>query len=218
MQVARRFEDLAFWQQARELTRGIYALTQKNGFAKDYGLKDQIQRAAVSVMSNIAEGFSRGTNVEFLQFLFIAKGSLSEVQSQLYVALDLAYISQDEFRQVYNKVDQVAKTMNAFIQAVKRTGKSGLKARKEYVSFRNEVERLLDQILLFALLHFLHPLHCSAPLYPLHFLRSLHPYPYVPPAPFCTLPLRTSALLHLCTYLHFSVLPALFCTLCTICI
>ena len=145
MQAAKRFEELAFWQQARELTRAIYALTQKDGFTKDYGLKDQIQRAAISVMSNIAEGFSRGTNVEFLQFLFIAKGSLSEVQSQLYVALDLAYISQDEFRQAYTKADQVAKTMNAFIQAVKRTGKSGLKARKEYVSFREEVERLLDK-------------------------------------------------------------------------
>jgi hypothetical protein len=79
VQPAKRFEELAFWQQARELTRLIYALTQKNGFAKDYGLKDQVQRAAVSVMSNTAEGFSRGTNVEFVQFLFIAKGSLSEV-------------------------------------------------------------------------------------------------------------------------------------------
>lgn len=145
MQAARRFEDLAFWQQARELTELIYALTQKDGFAKDYGLKDQIQRAAVSVMSNIAEGFSRGTNVEFLQFLFIAKGSLSEVQSQLYVALDLAYISQDQFRQAYAKADQVAKTMNSFIQAVKRTGRSGLKARKEHLSFRDEVKRLLEE-------------------------------------------------------------------------
>ncbi len=142
---ARRFEELAFWQQARELTRSIYTLTQKDGFTKDYGLKDQIQRAAVSVMSNIAEGFSRGSNTEFLQFLFIAKGSLSEVQSQLYVALDLAYISQDEFHNAYLKADQVAKTMNAFIQALKRTGKAGLKARKEHVSFREEVERLLDK-------------------------------------------------------------------------
>jgi four helix bundle protein len=145
VQAAKRFEDLVFWQQAREMTRLIYALTQRDGFAKDYGLKDQIQRAAVSVMSNIAEGFSRGTNVEFLHFLFIAKGSVSEVQSQLYVALDLAYITQNEFRQVYAKADHVAKTMNAFIQAVKRTGRSGLKARKVHVSFREEVEKLLDQ-------------------------------------------------------------------------
>jgi len=79
VQPAKRSEELAFWQQAREMTRLIYGLTQKGGFAKDYGLKDQIQRASVSVMSNIAEGFSRGTNVEFVQFLFIAKGSLSEV-------------------------------------------------------------------------------------------------------------------------------------------
>lgn len=145
MRAARRFEDLAFWQYARGLTRATYALTRKDGFTEDYGLKDQIQRAAVSVMSNIAEGFSRGSNVEFLQFLFIAKGSVSEVQSQLYVALDLGYISQEEFQQVYGKADQVAKTMNAFIQGVKRTGKAGLKARKEHVSFREEVERLLDK-------------------------------------------------------------------------
>ena len=145
VQPAKRFEELAFWQQARELTRLVYGLTQKDGFAKDYGLKDQIQRAAVSVMSNIAEGFSRGSNTEFLQFLFVAKGSLSEVQSQLYVALDLAYISRDEFRQLYAKADQVAKTMNAFIQSVKRSGKAGLKARKERVSFREEVERILDE-------------------------------------------------------------------------
>lgn len=145
MQPAKRFEDLVFWRQARELTRLVYTLTQKDGFAKDYGLKDQVQRAAVSVMSNIAEGFSRGGNVEFLQFLFIAKGSLSEVQSQLYVALDLAYISRDEFQQAYSKVDRVAKTMNTFIQAVKRTGKSGLKTRKERVSFREEVEKLLKE-------------------------------------------------------------------------
>ena len=74
-----------------------------------------------------------------------AKGSLSEVQSQLYVALDLGYISQDQFRQAYAKADQVAKTMNSFIQAVKRTGRSGLKARKEHLSFREEVEKLLEE-------------------------------------------------------------------------
>jgi hypothetical protein len=124
VRAARRFEELAFWQQARKLTRGIYTLTQKDGFAKDYGLKDQIQRAAVSVMSNIAEGFSRGSNTE---------------------ALDLPYISQDEFRQAYAKADQVAKTMNAFIQAVKRTGKAGLKARKDHVSLREEVKRILKE-------------------------------------------------------------------------
>lgn len=144
VRAARRFEDLAFWQHARGLTRAIYGLTQKDRFTKDYGLKEQVQRAAVSVMSNIAEGFSRGSNVEFIQFLFVAKGSVSEVQSQLYVALDLGYISQEEFHQVYRKADQVAKTMNAFIQGVKRTGKAGLKARKEHMSFRDEVQKLLD--------------------------------------------------------------------------
>jgi len=134
-QVARRFEDLVFWQKARELTKTVYALTRRDGFSRDYGLKNQIQRAAVSVMSNIAEGFGRGANAEFLQFLFIAKGSLSEVQSQLYVALDLGYITEDEFHQAHIKGDHVAKMMNAFIQALKRTEKSSLKSRKAHVPF-----------------------------------------------------------------------------------
>ena len=85
----RRFEDLIAWQKARDLTKRIYSLTQQGGFERDYGLRDQIRRAAVSVMSNLAEGFDRAGRSEFHQFLVIAKGSSAEVRSHLYVALDV---------------------------------------------------------------------------------------------------------------------------------
>jgi four helix bundle protein len=90
-----KFEDIEAWQKARELTREIYRVTNQGAFAKDFGLRDQIRRASVSIMSNIAEGFGRGGNREFIQFLSMAKGSVSEVQAQLYVAVDVGYITKD---------------------------------------------------------------------------------------------------------------------------
>jgi four helix bundle protein len=83
--IAKKFEDLIFWQKSRELTKLIYSFTRNGDFKKDFGLKEQIQRASVSVMSNIAERFGRGGNKELIQFLFVAKGSLAEIQAQLYV-------------------------------------------------------------------------------------------------------------------------------------
>ena len=91
-QKVERFEDLIAWQKARQLTAEIYRVSAQDDFAKDFGLKDQIRRAAVSVMSNIAEGFDRALRSEFHQFLVIAKASCAEVRSQLYVALDVGYI------------------------------------------------------------------------------------------------------------------------------
>lgn len=90
----KNFEDLEIWKEARHLTREIYALSRAPQFSRDYGLRDQMQRAAVSIMANIAEGFERGGNQEFIQFLYIAKGSCGEVRSQLYVALDQNYIER----------------------------------------------------------------------------------------------------------------------------
>jgi len=98
----RRFEDSDAWQVARELTRKIYALTDTDRFRRDFGLVDQIRRAAVSVMTNIAEGFERGSDREFVKFLYIARGSAGEVRSLLYVALDRGYVDGDEFRDAYN--------------------------------------------------------------------------------------------------------------------
>jgi four helix bundle protein len=92
-----KFEDFIAWQKARKLTREIYGTTNLPKFSKDFGLKDQIRRAAVSIMSNIAEGFERGRASEFHQFLSIAKGSCAELRSQLYVALDADYTTEDQF-------------------------------------------------------------------------------------------------------------------------
>ena len=97
------FEDIEAWQLARELTRQVYRLTKKQGFEKDYGLKRQIQEAAGSAMHNIAEGFDSESNVEFIRFLRYAKRSYTEVQSELYVAIDEEYISMVEFKEVYEQ-------------------------------------------------------------------------------------------------------------------
>src|SRR4030042_2477670 len=88
------FEDLEVWKTARELTNRIYGITANGSFSKDYGLRDQIRRAAVSVMSNIAEGYERGGNQELIQFLSVAKGSSGEARSQLYIAMDQAYLDK----------------------------------------------------------------------------------------------------------------------------
>lgn len=95
-----RFEDLIAWQKSRVLTRMIYETTRQEPFVRDFGLSGQIQKAAVSIMSNIAEGFERGSNGDFLRFLAIAKASCAEVRSQLYVALDIGYISQEKFNEL----------------------------------------------------------------------------------------------------------------------
>jgi four helix bundle protein len=110
-----RFEEIKAWQLARELTKKVYQLTQKGAFARDFGLKGQIQSAAGSSMHNIAEGFDSETNSEFLRFLRYAKRSCSEVQSELYVALDQEYISKTEFKDVYDHAGQTRAAIRGFI-------------------------------------------------------------------------------------------------------
>src|SRR4030095_14387167 len=97
MSKVERFEDLIAWQKARVLTRNIYQATRQGPFAKDFGLTGQIQRASVSIMSNIAEGFERGSLGEFHQFLVTSKASCAEVRSQLYVSFDIGYLAEDQF-------------------------------------------------------------------------------------------------------------------------
>jgi len=99
----RRFEDIEGWQLARELTRRVYAVAMRGAFARDFGLRDQITRASGSAMHNIAEGFDGGSNAEFIKFLRYSQRSCSEVQSQLHIAFDQAYITQDEFDSLYNQ-------------------------------------------------------------------------------------------------------------------
>ena len=126
-----KFEDIDAWQLARELTRNIYRLTKKPMFAKDYGLKKQIQDAAGSSMHNIAEGFDSETNPEFIRFLRYAKRSCTEVQSELYVALDEKYISSDEFKDAYELAGRTRAAIRGFINyLVKYEEGGGSKVQK----------------------------------------------------------------------------------------
>jgi len=97
-----RFEDLEAWQIARELTNQVYAVTRKESIRRDYGFVDQIRRATISIMNNIAEGFERGSNKDFVKFLFIARGSAGEVRSMLYVGLDQAYLTDETFKRCHD--------------------------------------------------------------------------------------------------------------------
>ena len=115
-----RFEEIEAWQLARELTRMVYRLTKKQSFGKDYGLKRQIQEAAGSSMHNIAEGFDSETNAEFSRFLRYAKRSCTEVQSELYVALDEEYISRDEFDGTYEQARRTRAAIRGFINYLER--------------------------------------------------------------------------------------------------
>ena len=107
----KRFEDLMAWQKSRELTREIYRVSRQGDFAKDWGLSGQIQRAAVSVMSNIAEGFERKRQKEFFHFLTIAKASCAEVRSQLYVALDIGYLTHGAFNTLSVQAEEIARIL-----------------------------------------------------------------------------------------------------------
>ena len=115
-----KFEDLIAWQKARKLTRQIYKATNQEKFARDYGLKDQIRRAAVSSMSNMAEGFERGGLVEFQRFLAIAKGSCAELRTQLYVALDVGYLDTNSFDSLMAQAVEVGKIIGGLRASVDR--------------------------------------------------------------------------------------------------
>jgi four helix bundle protein len=129
-----RFEDIKAWKTARELTNLIYDLTEQGDFAQDYGLKNQIQRAAVSVMSNIAEGFESRTQVLFIDFLGWAKDSAGEVRAQLYIALDREYIAQDQFDEAYDLADKAARQLYRFMSYLesKRGARRVKEGRVEY--------------------------------------------------------------------------------------
>ena len=114
-----RFEDLDVWQKARDAVNAVYHVSSDGLFSRDYALRDQIRRAAISVPSNIAEGFSRHSNKEFIQFLFISKGSTAEVQSQLYTALDQKYIPQETFASIYEQLEIIAKQISRLITYLK---------------------------------------------------------------------------------------------------
>lgn len=126
----RHFEDIVAWRKARELTREIYKVTNRPNFARDYGLQNQMRRAATSIMSNIAEGFERDGNKEFRQFLSIAKGSAGEVKSQLYVALDAGFIERIEFDRLSQLATEIGSIIANFIRYLARTDIPGNKLRE----------------------------------------------------------------------------------------
>ncbi len=116
MAKANSFEDLKIWQLARDLVHAVYLETNESVFVKDFSLRDQMRRAAVSSMANIAEGFERGSQRDFMRFLYMARGSAGEVRSHLYVARDLGYISPLTFDKVHRQAVEVSKAIFGFIK------------------------------------------------------------------------------------------------------
>ena len=111
-----KFEEIQAWQKACDVTLLIYKMTADGGFSKDFGLKDQIRRASVSIMANIAEGHGRRTNIEFANFLNISRGSVAEVQSHLYIALGLDYINQKDFDELYQTLTEISRMLLSLAQ------------------------------------------------------------------------------------------------------
>jgi len=111
-----RFEDIEVWKLSREIISKIYRITESEKFCKDFDLKRQIRRASISILSNIYEGFERKSNKEFVQFLFIAKGSAGEVRSQLYIAYDLEYISINDLEDLIKRIEIISKSLSGFIK------------------------------------------------------------------------------------------------------
>jgi four helix bundle protein len=118
-----KFEEIQAWQKAKDITLQIYRITADSDFAKDFGLKDQIRRASVSIMANIAEGHGRKTNSEFANFLNIARGSTAEVQSHLHIALGLNYINQKDFDELYQTLTEISRMTLALAQYLRTNDK-----------------------------------------------------------------------------------------------
>ncbi|MFN2498450.1 MAG: four helix bundle protein [Pyrinomonadaceae bacterium] len=125
----KKFEDLESWKKARSLTNKVYEATAAGGFSRDFGLKDQIRRASISILSNIAEGFERGGDKEFLQFLAVAKGSCGEVRSQLYIAVDQGYLSQDLFEKLVNHAGEIGRMISGLMKYLRNSKLKGSKYR-----------------------------------------------------------------------------------------
>ena len=124
-----RFEDIEAWRKGRELARQIYQITSYESFSRDFGLRDQIRRAAVSILSNIAEGFERGGDREFRQFLSLAKGSTGELRAQLYVALDAGFVSQEQFEHLHALAVETGRLIAGFMRYLADSDLRGSKYR-----------------------------------------------------------------------------------------
>ncbi len=120
----KKFEEIQAWQKARKATKSVYEITSDGKFSKDFGLRDQIRRSCVSIMANIAEGQGRNSDKEFANFLNIAHGSISETQSHLYIAIDLEYMSQSDFKKIYDLLDEVARMTMSLMKHLRNADKS----------------------------------------------------------------------------------------------
>ena len=135
MTTVQRFEDLEVWRDARELVKQVYALTAKFPKHETFGLASQMQRAAVSIMSNIAEGFERGGNAEFIQFLYIARASCGELRSQSYAAWDLRYVPEAEAQQIRKRCESISRRLKALADYLKQSGMKGTKFHDERTTY-----------------------------------------------------------------------------------
>ena len=131
MATIRRFEDLEIWQKARDFCKKIFRITNYENFSKDFRLRDQIKASSGSIMDNIAEGFERGGNKEFVQFLYISKGSCGESRSQLYRAFDFKYIVKDEFDELTQDTVNLAQDISNFINYLKQSEMKGSKYKAD---------------------------------------------------------------------------------------
>lgn len=143
MATIKKFEEIEAWKRAREVTNEIYKLTFTSHFDKDYQLKNHLRKTATSIMSNIAEGFDRGGNKEFNQFLSVAKGSCRELQSQLYIAFDQKYLNKEEFEKVYSKIWEVKNTIRGLSKYLRN---STLQASKYIKEPESEYEPVNEKV------------------------------------------------------------------------
>jgi four helix bundle protein len=125
----KKLEDLESWKKARKLTNAVYEETARGSYIRDFGLKDQIRRASISILSNIAEGFERGGDKEFLQFLAMAKGSCGEVRAQLYIAVDQGYLSQALFDELSNNTREISGLISGLMKYLSHSDLKGSKYR-----------------------------------------------------------------------------------------
>src|SRR3990172_5489738 len=145
--MSKYFEDLEVWKSSRELTGMIYRVTSDGAFSKDFGLRDQIRRASVSIMSNIAEGYERGGNQELIQFLSIAKGSCGEVRCQLYIAGDQDYITQQELKPLIAQCKRISIMISNFMKHLKGSRFKGPKYKMpKQKSMKEEMDEIMKEM------------------------------------------------------------------------
>jgi four helix bundle protein len=134
MSTFQSFEEIEVWEKARQLAKRVYQVSGGGPFARDFGLRDQIRKACVSILSNIAEGYERGGTKEFLQFLSIARGSAGEVRSQLYIALDQDYLTESVFEELTSHAREISRMLTGLMTYLRNSGLKGTK----YKAFQNQ--------------------------------------------------------------------------------